>query len=268
MTDTSPTGTNSTVTSQIDGAIGWITFDHVARRNAMTIDMWRAVPEICAGFEADPAVRVVVLRGAGETAFVAGADISQFSEERGPGKSDGYASATAGATNAIAALNKPVIAMIHGFCIGGGLAIALSADVRYCAEDARFGLPPARLGIGYAAHGLGVLIDLVGPSTAKEMVFTADLVDAESALRTGLANRVVPKAELEAFVVAQAATMASRAPLSQRAAKLATADHLRSEPDRRREEVDAAIRECMESDDYAEGVKAFMEKRSANFQGR
>ncbi len=268
MTEDATNQAGPQVTSQIDGSIGWITFDHEARRNAMTIDMWRAVPDLCAALDADPAVRVVVLRGAGETAFVAGADISQFNEERGPGKSDGYASATAGATDAIAAIGKPVIAMVHGFCIGGGLAIALSADIRYCADDARFGLPPARLGIGYAADGLGVLIDLVGPSTAKEMVYTADLVDADAALRTGLANRVLPKAELETFVRAQAATMSARAPLSQRAAKLATADHLRAEPDRNRAEVSAAIRACMESDDYAEGVKAFMEKRTANFQGR
>lgn len=268
MTDSSPNDGAPTVTSRIDGPIGWITFDHEARRNAMTIDMWLTVPGLCAELDANPAVRVIVLRGAGETAFVAGADISQFSEERGPGKSDGYASATAGATDAIAAVSKPVIAMIHGFCIGGGLAIALSADIRYCAEDARFGLPPARLGIGYAAEGLGVLIDLVGPSTAKEMVFTADLVDADSALRTGLANRVLAKAELEAFVVGQAETMAARAPLSQKAAKLATADHLRAEPDRDRATVSAAIRACMESDDYAEGVKAFMEKRTADFQGK
>ncbi len=260
--------TSARVTSHVDGSIGWIIFDHEARRNAMTIDMWRAVPPLCAELDANDDVRVVVLRGAGEQAFVAGADISQFDEERGPGKSDGYASATAGATDAIAAVSKPVIAMIHGFCIGGGLAIALSADVRYCADDARFGLPPARLGIGYAADGLGVLIDLVGPSVAKEMVFTADLYDAKMAERIGLANRVVPKAELEALVAAQAATMSSRAPLSQRAAKLATADHLRAEPDRRRPEVADAIRACMVSDDYAEGVKAFMEKRSANFQGR
>lgn len=260
--------TTSSVTSRIDGPIGWIIFDHEARRNAMTIDMWRAVPELCADLDANPDVRVVVLRGAGEKAFVAGADISQFSEERGPGKSDGYAGATAAATDAIAALGKPVIAMIHGFCIGGGLAIALSADVRYCADDARFGLPPARLGIGYAADGLGVLVDLVGPSMAKEMVFTADLYEADIAQRTGLANRVVAKAKLEAFVVSQAETMASRAPLSQRAAKLATADHLRAEPDRNRTEVTAAIRACMESSDYAEGVKAFMEKRSAVFEGR
>ncbi len=255
------------VTAQVEDSIGWITFDHQARRNAMTVEMWRAVPGLCAELEADASVRVVILRGAGETAFVAGADISQFSEERGPGKSDGYASATANATDALAALSKPVIAMVHGFCIGGGLAIALSADIRYCADDGQFGLPPARLGIGYAAEGTGVLVDLVGPAMAKEMVFTADWFDADAAFSMGLVNRVLPKADLESFVRTQAATMAKRAPLSQRAAKLAVADHLRAEPDRDRQAVSDAIRTCMESNDYAEGVKAFMEKRSPNFVG-
>ncbi len=262
------TGTEANVHAIVDGAIGWIVFDHQARRNAMTIDMWRAVPELCASLDADDDVRVVVLRGAGETAFVAGADISQFDSERTGSTGGGYEAAVSGATDAIAAVSKPVIAMVHGFCIGGGLAIALAADIRYAADDARFGLPPARLGIGYKADGIGGLVDLIGPSMTKEFVYTADLFDAESALRIGLANRVLPKDELEAFLRAQAATMAARAPLSQRAAKLAVADHLRAESDRRPDEVAAAIRACASSDDYAEGVAAFMEKRPARFTGR
>ncbi len=255
------------VRTEIDGSIGWIVFDHAARRNAMTIDMWRAVPGACDELAANDDVRVIILRGAGERAFVAGADISQFSEERGSGSGGSYEDATNGAEGAIQALEKPVICMVHGFCIGGGLALALSADIRYSADDGQFGLPPAKLGIGYKAEGLGGLVDLIGPSMAKELIYTADWFDAEAALRMGLVNRVVPKDELESFVRTQAATMASRAPLSQRAAKLAIADHLRSEPDRQKDAVAAAIKQCMSSADYAEGVAAFMEKRTPKFTG-
>lgn len=253
---------------EVDGAIGWLIFDHEARRNAMTLNMWNAVPALCAQLEADPKVRVVVLRGAGERAFVAGADISQFNDERTPEKAGAYNEANGAAYGAISELTKPVIAMIHGFCIGGGLAIALCADIRYVADDARLALPPAKLGIGYAADGIGGLVDLVGPAVAKEIVYTADLADADQALAWGLVNRVVAKASLESFVREQCATMASRAPLSQAAAKLAIDDYLRAEPDKKGDAVQAAITRCMDSDDYKEGVAAFLAKRPPNFEGR
>lgn len=255
--DASPTGAPGSVRIQRDGAIGWLIFDHEARRNAMTIDMWRAVPECCAELASDPDIRVVVLRGAGEHAFVAGADISQFETER-TGTGGSYEAATSGAYAAIEELPKPTLAMLHGFCIGGGLAIALSADIRYGEPGTRMALPPAKLGIGYSPDGLQTLVDLVGPSVTKELVYTGDLHDAETCLRWGLLNHVVDKSELEAFVVAQASTMASRAPLTQLAAKQAIA-HSPSAP--------ATIARCMSSADYAEGVAAFLEKRPPVFTG-
>ncbi len=253
----STTETEPNVRIERDGAIGWLVFDHEARRNAMTIDMWRQVPERCAELESDPSVRVVILRGAGTQAFVAGADISQFQTERS-GSGGSYEAATSAAYAAIEELPKPTLAMLHGFCIGGGLAIALSADIRYGEPGTRMALPPAKLGIGYSADGLQTLVDLVGPSVAKELVYTGDLHDAETCLRWGLLNHVVAKDELEAFVVDQATTMASRAPLTQLAAKQAIA-HSPS--------AHATIARCMSSADYAEGVAAFLEKRQPVFTG-
>lgn len=258
MTNEAAAAPESSVTIERDGPVAWLVFDHLARRNAMTLDMWRAVPERCDELAADPTVRVVVLRGAGEQAFVAGADISQFQTERTSSGAGGYGDATQAAYAAIDTLPKPTLAMLHGFCIGGGLAIALSADIRYGEPGTRMALPPAKLGIGYDDAGIHKLSALVGPAVTKELVYTGDLHDAETCLRWGLLNHVVAKDQLEAFVLSQATTMAARAPLTQLAAKQALANDPAAA---------ATIDRCMSSADYAEGVAAFMEKRAPTFTG-
>lgn len=249
-----------------DGPVVTMVFDHQARRNAVTFEMWRAVPTLCDRLAADQDVRCVIIRGAGDTAFVAGADISQFGDKR-PGHGE-YDKAVDGALKAIADLTKPVVAAIHGFCVGGGLALAAVADVRYSAEDAVFCLPPARLGVGYGPSGIGTLVDLLGPAVTKEIIYTADHYDAQTALRWGLVNQVVAKDQLDSFVAERAAMISSRAPLSQKAAKLAVADHLRDPDRRRRHELVAALQECARSDDLTEGIAAFGQKRPPVFRGR
>ena len=251
-----------------DGAIGWMIFNHPERRNALSIDMWQAMPTVLNAFEADPEVRVIVFKGAGDKAFISGADISQFGEHRDSKEANlAYSAHIAEATRAMTGLSKPSIAMIGGFCIGGGLAVALTCDLRLCSDDSRFGIPAARLGLGYGFEGLKVLADLVGPSYAKEILFTARHFDAAEALRIGLVNRVVPRADLEATVRAYAEQIGQNAPLTVKAAKLAVREAMK-DPDRRKlADVEAAVDACFQSADYAEGRQAFMQKRKPLFRG-
>jgi enoyl-CoA hydratase/carnithine racemase len=262
------TGTQRLI-GEKDGAIGWMIFNHPERRNAISLDMWAAIPTVLAEFEADPDIRVVVYKGAGERAFISGADISQFGEHRDDRAANAvYSAQMAGATRAMVGLSKPSIAMIRGFCIGGGMAVALTCDLRICSDDSRFGRPAARLGLGYAYDGVKALTDLVGPSFAKEILFTARRFDAAEALAMRLVNKVVQPGELEATVRHYADLIGENAPLTVRAAKLAVREALK-DPDRRRlEDVSAAVDDCFQSADYAEGRRAFMEKRRPLFRGR
>ncbi len=254
---------------QKDGAIGWMIFNQPERRNAISLDMWGAIPTVLAAFEADQEIRVIVFKGAGDKAFISGADISQFGEHRDDRAANAvYSAQSAAATRAMAGLTKPSIAMIRGFCIGGGMAVALTCDLRICSEDSRFGIPAARLGLGYAFEGVKTLTDLVGPSAAKDILFTARHLDAAEAAGMGLVSRVTAPDDLEATVRTYAHWMGQNAPLTLRAAKIAVREAMK-DPDRRDlASVTAAVDACFQSADYAEGRKAFMEKRRPAFRGR
>jgi enoyl-CoA hydratase len=255
--------------AHVEDGVGWITFNQPKKRNAVSLAMWEAVPEIIEDFISTGDVRVVVLKGAGDKAFVSGADISEFEEVRNtPEQVVAYEEATGGCHAALQSLEIPLIAMIRGFCIGGGMAIALSADIRVTADDGQFGVPAAKLGLGYGYGGIKELMNLVGPSFAKEIFFTGSRFTAADAETMGLVNRVVAVDELEASVTTLAKTIADNAPLTVKAAKAAINEGTKDPDKRELDRVAAMVEACFNSEDYKEGRRAFMEKRKPEFQGR
>jgi enoyl-CoA hydratase/carnithine racemase len=262
------TGTTRMIARREDG-IGWMIFNQPDKLNAVSYDMWVAVPKIIADYEADPDVRVIVLAGAGDKAFISGADISEFEQKRGTADAiKVYNEAGDQANAALIKASKPTIAMIRGYCIGGGLGIAMTTDLRICGDTSTFAVPAAKLGLGYAYSGIKRLVDVVGPSFAKEIFYTARQFTAEEARVMGLVNRIVPVAELEAYVRKYAATIAANAPLTIKAAKMAI-NAATMDPDQRDlARLRAAVDGCFASADYKEGRTAFMEKRKPAFTGR
>jgi enoyl-CoA hydratase len=252
-----------------DGAIGWMIFDHPERRNAVTQAMWLQIGEILEDFAKDEAIRVVVLKGAGDKAFVSGADISQFGQQRRNAAEVAASNRlTDVARQALATFSKPTIAMIHGYCLGGGLAIALMCDLRFASEDSTFGIPAARLGVGYAAPSIASLQSLVGPAYTREILFTGRRFSGNEAYHMGLINRLMPHAELAPYVQDYAAMIGANAPLTIRAAKLASTELLKAEAERDLTVVQRAVEACFDSTDYHEGRTAFLEKRPPLFTGR
>ena len=261
------TGTEKML-AHVEGGIGWMTYNNPARLNAMSYDMQLAVPQILGAFAADPDVHVVVVRGAGERAFVSGADISEFGEKRTTvaARVD-YDDALAAAWASWRTVDKPIIAMIRGYCIGGGLLTAMKTDIRIAAAGSEFAIPAAKLGLGYAYGGVEELMALVGPAWTAEILFSARRLDADEALRIGLVNRVVPVDELEPAVRELAATIAANAPLTVQACKAAIREARRDPAVRDLEAVERMVEACFRSDDYVEGQAAFAEKRPPRFRG-
>ncbi len=260
---------NDKILGTKNGAIGTLTFNYPEKHNAISPEMAQAAAAVIDSFASDPAVRVIVLRGAGSKAFVSGGDISKYENNRStPEQLAAYNQLSVGFRTSLRGVGKPTIAMIRGWCLGGGLAIALNCDMRICAEDAQFGVPAARLGIGYGAESLGQLIELVGPSVAKEILFTARRYTAYEAHRIGLVNHVLQAGMLEAFVNQYANTMADNAPLSIVSAKRVIDEYVKDADKRDQVLADKVVADCFASQDYVEGRRAFMEKRKPVWTGK
>lgn len=257
------------VVAQIDGNVATIMIESPAKRNAMSLAMWRQLDQAVEEVEADPNVRALIVRGAGSEAFCSGGDISEFGSIRSNAEAAKvYDVAMRDAIDRLRDTPLPSIALIHGICLGGGVALALCCDLRYASDISIFGVPAARLGIGYPSQDLKKLVDVVGPAAAKEIIFTGRQINAETAMSAGLLNAVHPADQLDALVLKTARQVAANAPLVIRGAKAAINELSRISGTPRLAELDQAIAACTESSDYAEGYQAFLEKRRPIFTGK
>lgn len=257
------------ILARVEDGIGWLIFNQPERRNAVSLEMWQGIGDALEAFQHDDAVRVVVLHGAGGKAFASGADISEFDAQRANAEQRRqYGEIAARGNRWLAGLDKPLVAMIQGFCIGGGLGIALNADVRFATPDSRLGIPAAKLGLGYDYAGVAALARLVGPSVARDMLFSARFLDAAEAAERGLVNFVVGDEQIEARVREWCAHVVANAPLTVRAAKAALNAFEQYSRVEAAAAITAMVDACFDSEDYREGRRAFAEKRKPQFRGR
>jgi len=257
------------ILQNVTDGVGVVTFNNPAKRNAMSLDMWEGLGLALVELRDDPAVRVVIMVGAGDKAFVSGADISQFEKTRhNAAASEEYSKKSAAQRALLADYPKPTIACIRGFCLGGGMQVAMLADIRIASDNSQFGIPAAKLGIAYGYDGLKNLVSLVGPSWARLLMYTGMRIDSTEAVRIGLVDRVVPDADLWSATLEIARTISGNAPLAIKAAKITIAQVLKDPDQRDTDAIKAIGTACMDSEDFREGRQAFMEKRKPRFTGR
>ncbi|MGB8399687.1 enoyl-CoA hydratase [Bradyrhizobium sp.] len=254
---------------RVTDGVGIITFNNPEKRNAMSLEMWEGLGHALVELRDNSDVRVVILVGAGDKAFVSGADISQFEKTRHNAEaSEEYSRRSEAQRALLATYPKPTIACIRGFCLGGGMQVAMLADIRFASDNSQFGIPAAKLGIAYGYDGLRNLVSLVGPSWARLIMYTGMRLDSTEAVRIGLVDRVLPDAELWDATMEIARTISGNAPLAIQAAKITIAQVLKDESHRDMDAIKAIGTACMDSEDFREGRTAFMEKRKPRFKGR
>ncbi|HEY0208864.1 enoyl-CoA hydratase [Acerihabitans sp.] len=259
---------NDKLLSWSAGSVGWIIFNDPGKHNAISMDMARAVPGMVNAFERDKNIRVIIVRGAGERAFAAGSNISSFGDVRGnAAQNHEYHLINEAAYNAIYYCAKPTIAMIHGYCIGGGLDFATSCDIRLCAENAVFAIPAVRLGLGYGYEGQIRMNRIVGPTRGRDIFFTGRHYSAGEALAMGLVHDVVAAERLKERVTEYALQVAQNAPMTLAALKRGFIELERDESVRDLAAAQSLIDACFQSEDYKEGCGAFAEKRLPRFKG-
>lgn len=261
--------TTERVQTWLDASTLHIRFNNPARHNALSVDMWEAVPPLLAVAATDDRVRLVVFSGAGDKSFVSGADISQFEDLRAAQEAvKRYELMAENALMSIYDFSKPTLSCIQGYCIGGGVNVAISCDIRIASSDSVFSIPAGRLGLGYRYSAMKNLVDLIGPGHAKDLFFTARKIDAQEAKSIGLISRVCAAEKLEDLLLEYTSALAANAPLTIQAAKAITKEILKPSPELNHDLCKTLIRACFDSADYAEGRKAFMEKRKPVFTGQ